>query len=82
MHYDATLVAPAAALMLSGRTQVGPWLAAAAGGAALACAAIPHWGALGLTAFVIWAALIPETAFAKRLEFAAAAPEPREGVAT
>src|SRR5580658_7802473 len=82
MHYDATLVAPAAVLMLSQRTQVGPWLAAAAGGAALACAAIPHWGALGLTAFVIWAALVPETAFARRLEFAGVAPEPQEGAAT
>jgi hypothetical protein len=65
MHYDAALLAPAAALMLTQRPQVGPWLAALAASAALCCAAIPHWGAAAVTGFVLWASLIPETAFAR-----------------
>jgi hypothetical protein len=65
MHYDAALLAPAAALMLTQRPHFGPWVAALAASAALCCAAIPHWGAAGVTGFVLWASLIPETAFAK-----------------
>jgi hypothetical protein len=79
MHYDAALLAPAAALMLTQRPQVGPWLAALAASAALCCAAIPHWGAAGVTGFVLWASLIPETAFAGRWAFRGLATKPGPG---
>jgi hypothetical protein len=70
MHYDAALLAPVAALMLSTRTGFTSWVLSAAAAAALCCAAIPHWGALAVTGFVLWAALAPETMFAGRLAFA------------
>jgi hypothetical protein len=70
MHYDAALLVPAAALMLTHRTQPGPWIAAAVAGAVLCCAAIPHWGAAAVTAFTLWTALTPETLLAGRLAFA------------
>lgn len=59
MHYDAALLAPAAALMLVGRTRSWPWLAALAGAAVLCLAAWPRWGAAAVTAYVLWAALLP-----------------------
>jgi hypothetical protein len=71
MHYDAALLVPAAALMLTHRTQPGPWIAAVIAGALLCCAAIPHWGAAAVTAFTLWTALTPETLLAGRLAFAA-----------
>jgi len=70
MHYDAALLAPAAALMLTQRPQPGAWLAALAATALLCCAAIPHWGAAAVTGFVLWVGLTPETLFAGRLAFA------------
>jgi hypothetical protein len=70
MHYDAALLAPAAALMLTQRTRPGAWAAAVLAGALLCCASIPHWGAAAVTAFVLWTALTPETLFAGRLVFA------------
>jgi hypothetical protein len=78
MHYDAALLAPAAALMLTHRSRPGAWVAAAIAGAVLCCAAIPHWGAAAVTAFVLWTALTPETLFTRRLAFAglSAAPAP------
>jgi hypothetical protein len=71
MHYDAALLAPAAALMLSHRTHPGAWIAAAVAGAVLSCAAIPNWGAAAVTAFTLWTALTPETLLAGRLAFPA-----------
>jgi hypothetical protein len=70
MHYDAALLAPAAALMLTHRTQPGRWIAAVIAGAMLCCAAIPHWGAAAVTAFTLWTALTPQTLLAGRLAFA------------
>lgn len=67
MHYDAALLAPAAALILTHRPSPLAWLWALAAGALLCCAAIPHWGAAGVTAFVLIVALTPETAFTRRL---------------
>jgi hypothetical protein len=61
MHYDAALLAPAAALMLTHRTAPGAWILAVAAGAVLCCAAIPLWGAAAVTAFTLWTALTPET---------------------
>jgi hypothetical protein len=61
MHYDAALLAPAAVLMLSRREGLVDWILAAGAGALLCCAAIPHWGAAAVTAFVLMAALAPET---------------------
>lgn len=61
MHYDAALLAPAAALMLTHRTRPRAWILAAAAGAVLCCAAIPLWGAAAVTAFTLWTALAPET---------------------
>jgi hypothetical protein len=80
MHYDAALLAPAAALILTQRPRPGAWAAAAIAGAVLCCAAIPHWGAAAVTGFVLWVALTPETLFTRRFAFAglprAAAPAP------
>jgi hypothetical protein len=70
MHYDAALLAPGAALMLANRTRPGPWIASVAAGALLCCAAIPHWGSAAVTAFVLVAALLPESAFAGRIRLA------------
>ena len=61
MHYDAALLAPAAALMLTHRTAPGAWILAFVAGAVLCCAAIPLWGAAAVTAFTLWTALTPET---------------------
>ena len=69
MHYDAALLAPAAALMLTHRPRPGPWIAALIAGAVLCCAAIPYWGAAAVTAFTLWTALTPETLLAGRLAF-------------
>lgn len=66
MHYDAALLAPAAALMITHRTAPGPWVLAVAAGAVLCCAAIPNWGAAAVTAFTLWTALTPETLLAGR----------------
>ena len=77
MHYDAALLAPAIALMLSRRLQPGPWVAALLASGVLCCAAIPHWGAAAVTAFILAVAFTPETAFAGRLGFADAGSEPQ-----
>jgi hypothetical protein len=61
MHYDAALLAPAAALMLTHRTAPGAWILALVAGAVLCCAAMPLWGAAAVTAFTLWTALTPET---------------------
>lgn len=71
MHYDAALLTPAAALMLTHRTRPGAWILALAAGAVLCCAAIPNWGAAAVTAFTLWTALIPETLLAGRAALAA-----------
>ena len=65
MHYDAALLAPAAALMLTHRRQPGDWMVAIGASALLCCAAIPQWGAAAVTAFVLLVALMPETAFTR-----------------
>jgi hypothetical protein len=70
MHYDAALLAPAMALLLTCRTQPGAWVTALLASALLCCAAVPHWGAAAVAAFVLWTALAPETLFAARLAFA------------
>ena len=67
MHYDAALLAPAAALMLTHRPSPGAWIAALLAGALLCCAAIPYVGAAAVTAFVLAVSFTPETAFAGRL---------------
>jgi hypothetical protein len=79
MHYDAALLAPAAALMLTWRTQPGAWIAALIAAAVLCCAAIPNWGAAAVTAFTLWTALTPETLLAGRLAFAPGEPDARLG---
>jgi hypothetical protein len=66
MHYDAALLAPAAALMLTHRSSPGQWIAALGAGALLCCAAIPYVGAAAVTAFVLVVSLTPETAFTPR----------------
>ncbi len=66
MHYDAALLAPAAALMLTHRSSPGAWIAALGTGALLCCAAIPYVGAAAVTAFVLAVSLTPEAAFAGR----------------
>jgi hypothetical protein len=66
MHYDAALLAPAAALMLTHRASPGAWIAALVAGALLCCAAIPYVGAAAVTAFVLAVSFTPETAFAGR----------------
>jgi hypothetical protein len=64
MHYDAALLAPAAALMLTHRSRPGDWIAAILAFALLCCAAIPHWGAAGVTLFILVVSFLPETALA------------------
>jgi hypothetical protein len=76
MHYDAALLAPAAALMLTHRPSPGAWIAALAAGVLLCCAAIPYVGAAVVTAFVLIVALLPETAFSGRRKAAGLTPEP------
>jgi hypothetical protein len=61
MHYDAALLAPAAALWLTTRPKAGGWILALGASALLCCAAIPHWGAAGVTAFTLLAALGAES---------------------
>ncbi len=83
MHYDAALLAPAAALMLTHRSQPGDWAVALGASALLCCAAIPHWGAAAVTAFILAVSLIPEAAFAGRFKLAGLAPpRPQEEAAT
>ena len=84
MHYDAALLAPAAALMLTRRTAPGAWILALAASAVLCCAAIPLWGAAAVTAFTLWTALTPETLLMGEAAFAGdawteAGAEPRPG---
>jgi hypothetical protein len=76
MHYDAALLAPAAALMLTHRRSPGAWIAAFGAGALLCCAAIPYVGAAAVTAFVLAVSLTPETAFSGRTA-RAGLPDPR-----
>jgi hypothetical protein len=76
MHYDAALLAPAAALMLTHRPSPGAWIAALLAGALLCCAAIPYVGAAAVTAFVLWVSLMPESAFAGRPRLAQGAAHP------
>jgi len=76
MHYDAALLAPAAALLLTQRSQPGAWLTALAASALLCCAAVPHWGSAAVVVFTLWVALAPETLFAGRLAFSGL-PSPR-----
>ena len=76
MHYDAALLAPAVALMLTHRSAPGTWLTALAATALLCCAAIPHWGAAAVVGFTLWVALTPEMLLAGRLAFAGL-PAPR-----
>ena len=79
MHYDAALLAPAAALMLTHRRQPGDWMVALGASALLCCAAIPQWGAAAVTLFILAVAFTPEAAFAGRLR--RPAPLPREEAA-
>ncbi|MFI4935226.1 MAG: glycosyltransferase family 87 protein [Caulobacterales bacterium] len=67
MHYDAALLAPAAALMLTHRAAPRAWITALAAGAVLCCAAIPHWGAAAVILFVLMVALTREDATAPAL---------------
>jgi len=59
MHYDAALVAPAAAIMLARRTSPGAWIAALIASFVLCFASQSHWGAAAVTAFTLFAALTP-----------------------
>jgi hypothetical protein len=77
MHYDAALLAPAAALMLTHRSRPGDWAVAIVASALLCCAAIPHWGAAAVTLFVLAVSLTPEAAFAGRLKLAELAARPQ-----
>ncbi len=81
MHYDAALMAPAVALMLTRRPPGGDWILAAAAGGLLCCAAIPHWGAASVSAFVLLVSLTPEAAFAGRPRLADVAPAAPQGEA-
>jgi hypothetical protein len=81
MHYDAALLAPAVALMLTHRRQPGDWMVAIAASALLCCAAIPHWGAAAVTVFILAVAFTPEAAFAGRLRGSVQALQP-QGEAT
>jgi Glycosyltransferase family 87 len=60
MHYDAALLAPAAALMLTHRRQPGDWMVALGASALLCCAA-------AVTLFILAVSFTPEAAFAGRL---------------
>jgi alpha-1,2-mannosyltransferase len=64
MHYDAALLAPAGALILTHRSWPGDWIAAVLACTLLCCAAIPHWGAATVTLFILMVSLLPETALA------------------
>ena len=81
MHYDAALLAPAAALMLTHRSRPGGWTFALLASALLCCAAIPHWGAAAVTAFVLLVALTPEAAFDRWLGLASRLEPPRREAA-
>ena len=63
MHYDAALLAPSAALMLATRPSPGAWVAALAASAILCLAVTPYWGAAAVTAFTLFAAVTPASAF-------------------
>jgi hypothetical protein len=82
MHYDAALLAPAAALIVTHRSRPGDWIAALLASALLCCAAIPHWGAAGVTLFVLVVAFTPEAAFAGWLQRTSRAPLPHGEAAT
>jgi hypothetical protein len=82
MHYEAALLAPAAVLMLTHRSRPGDWMVAMAASALLCCAAIPHWGAAAVTAFVLVVSLTPQAAFAGWLRFGDLAPRPQGEAAT
>jgi Glycosyltransferase family 87 len=82
MHYDAALLAPAAALMLTHRSRPGEWIVAILASALLCCAAIPHWGAAAVTLFILAVSLTPETALSRWPRRAQLAPRPQEEVAT
>jgi hypothetical protein len=75
------LLAPAAALMLTHRPRPGDWIAAVAASALLCCAAIPHWGAAAVTAFILAVSLTPEAAFAGWLRLPELAPPRPHGKA-
>ncbi len=77
MHYDAALLAPAAALMLTRRTHPADWIVALGASGLLCCATVPYWGAAGVIAFALWTALTPETLFSRRFTLAAAPAAPR-----
>jgi hypothetical protein len=81
MHYDAALIAPAAALMLSQRLAPGAWFAALCASALVCCAAIPHWGAAGVTAFVLLVSLVSEKAFTGKLRLPSFATPARQEAA-
>ena len=66
MHYDGAMVAPAAALMLAIRASPGAWVASLIASAVLCFAAKAHWGAAAVTAFTLYAALVPASAFGGR----------------
>jgi hypothetical protein len=82
MHYDAALLAPAAALMLTQRSQPGDWMVALGASALLCCAAIPHWGAAAVTAFILAVSLTPESVLAGRFKLAGLTPRPQGEAAT
>jgi len=81
MHYDAALLAPALALMLSRRAAPVPWIIAAAAGALVSCAAIPHWGAAGVIGAVLLASLTSEATLAAPLRAPRLRLRPRRAVA-
>ncbi|HZZ88740.1 MAG TPA: glycosyltransferase family 87 protein [Caulobacteraceae bacterium] len=77
MHYDAALLAPAAALIVTCRTRLADWLLAIFASALLCCAAIPHWGAAGVTAFILIVSLTPQAVFVRRPALADLGREPQ-----
>ncbi|MFI4973007.1 MAG: glycosyltransferase family 87 protein [Caulobacterales bacterium] len=77
MHYDAALLAPAAVMLLAYRSSPGAWVTAFLGALLLCFAAIPHWGAAAVTAFVLLVALDGELAIGEALWRAAAGPHPQ-----
>jgi hypothetical protein len=85
MHYDAALVAPAAAIMLARRPSPGAWIAALIASVVLCFASQPHWGAAAVTAFTLFAALTPAGALGgswRAAEFEGGRLLPRLGAST
>jgi hypothetical protein len=66
MHYDAALLSPAAAFMLARRPSPAPWIVAAIASAILCLATQRHWGSAAVTAFTLFAALMPANALSWR----------------